>query len=383
MKKSSNIIHLTGIKDRSPEWYQFRRTGMWYDDGKGAYWLAGGIGASEVATICGYAEYDSLAALWAEKVGFHVNPFIENNRTVYGKVSEQLTGAQWKSWDGQGWHENFSQRMSNGQYPPVRDYKLYKYYIMNSKYPWLFCTPDLYAIPGTHRISTGEVFDDGFPVEVKSVDYYRARSFKGDGVDPAHRCQLHQQMLLTETFYGEVAVSWNNGELDVYEVEFDLELAQEMIEKSYLFWNGRVLPAREAYHKALDCKASGDEEGYEKYYSEVLSYEPPPQANPKYLQYKRDTYTETTVEEVLGMDELDHVVRYEFLRVLEKRIKGMKDLEKAHVAKMLVDTQAGRLLFPDGSKANYDRSKKLQIKCKTDVGAMVENILKLYALESK
>ena len=208
------------IPSHSIAWYNFRRTGLTDEDCKlyGVEHYAGGIGASECSKLFYEDEnktqpinpYDPcLAELFHHKVGTETPTIRNNSMTVNGLFDEDKIRLFWCLYDGTDtgvWDNAMRYKFAK---PGERTKLLVRRshgvhaYLVNTDYPYLFVSLDNKAENGTPSIS-GVVYDNGFPVEFKTLNGYMAKKWE-IGMPEYHIVQVNQQMLITESDYAEVA----------------------------------------------------------------------------------------------------------------------------------------------------------------------------------
>ena len=129
-------------------------------------------------------------------------------------------------------------------------------YITHPDYPYLFASLDFISAPNqpafanTKNISFGEILKYQFPIECKTIDKDAARNLEFSFPDQ-YISQINQQMLLTDSYYGEIAILSGGNKFEIFGYERN-DYICDILVKRILNFENRVLPAREHYAKALE-----------------------------------------------------------------------------------------------------------------------------------
>jgi hypothetical protein len=129
-------------------------------------------------------------------------------------------------------------------------------YITHPDFPYMFASLDFISAPGqpafanTTNISFGQVLDYQFPIECKTIDKDAARSLEF-GFPDQYITQLNHQMMLTDSYYGEIAILSGGNRFEIFGYERNDYICKLIEKKNKDFWEQRVLPAREYYAQAL------------------------------------------------------------------------------------------------------------------------------------
>jgi len=165
-------------------------------------------------------------------------------------------------------------------------------------------------------------------------------------------------MLITDTYYGEIAVLIDGRDLVVFPIERNEAIVNLIIEKGAEFW-ARVLKGREHYQAALDVK-SFDLEEYERLMGYVQHYEPEPDDNDGYKEYLSERH-KVEQEEVQGSDEMLEMAKKlqsvkAAIKLLDKDKKEMENAIRYKFTKELAD----KISFPgQGYMRYYDKSNSV------------------------
>lgn len=178
------------------------------------------IGGSDVAVILGLSKFKTPMELWAEKTGAIEPPDLsDNDNVVAGNVMEDAI-ADLTAW-------RLSKR--DGRTVKLRRSNLT---ITNPKYPWLTAHID--------RDIVGE--DRG--VEIKNVGARAARDWGEPGTDQIpdyYLPQPHTYMIVKGYPSWVVSAYFGGGDLRLYDIEFNQDFADIIIEATHKFWHENVL----------------------------------------------------------------------------------------------------------------------------------------------
>jgi predicted phage-related endonuclease len=269
------------VKAHTPEWYKFRTVGTTE--------YQGGIGASELGKIIGMDVYSPVAPeLFYYKIGLAQPERVINDPIYWGTRLEPEVIHAWKHEDTQGryaYNEMLYRETQDPKYL-IRDSADAKYYLVNNKYPWLFASLDNAILPNQYKIDpntltwmvdeNGEmVRTQGYcPLECKVLVHYSLKRFEGE-MNPTYIAQVHQQMIVTETDYAEIAVlELDNRKLRIYPFRRDERFVDIILEATEEFWYKRVVPGRmlaKDYYAALK---RGNEQESSRIFAEIQSLEP-------------------------------------------------------------------------------------------------------------
>lgn len=272
----------------TPEWYQFRTTGTEYYEG--------GIGASEISKFIGRNKYAPVAPeVYYQKIGMMSISRVYNEAIHWGIVMEKHIKDVWQYEDFDkrdgGWAKNYGMFQETGDLSyKIRDQKDAGYYLVNKKYPWLFASLDGVIPPNTKMVRPdGKGFADlhtpkHAPLEIKAMASYSLRQWDGN-MDPGYIAQVHQQMLITESPYGEIGVLEDGRKLTIFPVYFNEELGDQILRVSYRVWHQMVLPGRELWRQYKEHASAGRRAKCEEIFSIMQSMEPEVTAGEAYEDF--------------------------------------------------------------------------------------------------
>ena len=171
-----------------------------------------GIGASEIGAVVGVDPFRNALDVFLEKTG-QVEPFAGNEFTEWGNRLEGVIA------------EAYADRM---------DVQLERSgTIVSSDADWRMCTPDRLVI-GADR-----------GVEVKNRNYFNWKEWGEPGTDQVPieiAAQVHWSMSVTKLPRWDVAVLLGGNRLGIYHLEFDADIAKDLVAKGHAFWHDYVLP---------------------------------------------------------------------------------------------------------------------------------------------
>ena len=217
-------------------------------------WLAErqcGLGGSDVAVILGLSKYKSPYELWLEKTG-RAEPFKGNDATHWGQRLEDVIADEYADRTGMQLHTC----------PTLN----------NSEYFWLFGSPDrivttkddqntptaILEIKTTRRnTATNEIDDNGDTVMLwgPGNKYINGKLAVQDSQVPMeYILQVHVYMLLTGVRTCDLAVLMQTSDYRVYTIDFDEDIADEIVTKSQEWWVNYVLLDKEPPKTIRDLK---------------------------------------------------------------------------------------------------------------------------------
>lgn len=267
------------IPVHSPEWYQFRTTGM-----NEIY--EGGFGASEISTICGknnktYGEI--IPVLLNKKAGITPLDRKMNEHMLSGILAEPIILERWRYYDGtdKGYLDNYMTGKVMREHRPVN------MYLVNKKFPWLFASLDS-SIPKGQSSLRGFQLTDDAPLEAKQISYFAAQQWES-GIPPQYIYQINQQMLVTETDYCELAILQDGFNFKVYSFRKDVEICQEILEKSREAWE-QVLVMRKKHKEIRYYQDLNQTEKVEQLQAELDSMIPEPDSSDGWKDFLNERF---------------------------------------------------------------------------------------------
>lgn len=326
------IPQFTEDGKRNEDWYLFRRNT---------------VGSSEISTLLDLDEYGDPVKLFRSKVDYEIPPFA-SKFTVNGLHFEEKISDLWEFHDGSelGWVDNWTDGKK------IRTKIEIPCYAVNINYPHLSASLDFYIPGGQVSPFTGEVIESDASLEIKMVSQFAADKYEL-GIPHRYVCQTNLQMIVLGLTYAEIAYLVAGVDFKVLPLDMDLELCQDIIVKSYEFWN-RVTMARDIYN------SEGDELEKDR---EITNLEPEPSGNESYLEFYKDKY-KNSIEESFRLgtdDEWDLAVSYKNTTDKISHLEKEKELLKQKIMSFsrydeVIDFgDNGRILNkrPEGKRATF------------------------------
>jgi len=356
------------IEDRTPEWYEHRRNG---------------IGASTVATILGKSPYKpTKMELYHQKVGT-----IEPDRTTsvpafHGVQLESYVDNLWEYYDGsdEGYVENFEAGKK------IRKSRQVIGFVKNPKYEHLYCNLDRVIQKGSRKLNEDGTFSDEIttkecPLEIKTVNGFVFKA-NGNGPSEANILQVHQQMLITETDYSEIAMLVDGRNFKVFPIHRNEGLIQMIVDETAEFWM-RVLQGRQALIQAEQAKEEENYEEYEHWMGVIQQLEPEPDDNEHYSTFLSDTH-EVEQEIMMGNEDLlDKTQRLQTVKAMIKHLEKEKRELENKIKNEFRKESVEKIEFPGHGYMRYyqranNNTKMLDVRItKPDefvIGVELENI---------
>lgn len=272
------------------------------------------IGSSEIATLTDHDEYSDPVKLFWSKIGMNF-PFVNTKFTVCGLTLESKIAELAEYHDGtdDGWVENWHKGNK------IRNIQSVPCYAINIDYPHLAASLDYY-FPGEQVDPfTGEIVLDKI-CEIKNVSNFAAEKYK-DGLPVRYIIQTQLQMMVLGIPYAEIAHLVGGFDFKILTFDLDVEICQDILEKSYDFWQ-RVLQARDIYegYELLD------DEGKKEIDLQISPLEPEPSANQAYMEFFKEKYKNSTEDSIrLGTEEeWDMCVEYKTIADTIKELENKK-----------------------------------------------------------
>lgn len=292
------------IPHQTQEWYDFRLNG---------------IGASECASILGLSEYKSQLEVYHEKIGMKPQWQEPNAPTFWGTLLEETVAEAWKYYDGME-NDAYVQNHHNKQI--IRQCKNVRGYIVNPKFPWLFASLDR-VINKNQPTLIGTTLTEECPLEIKTANQAQLRKWES-GLPIAYNAQAHQQMIVTETDYSEIAIFDNYRKFEVYPIPRNVTFANEILEKTEQFWNERVIPGKKFMTQLNKARAIGDQQLAEEIIPEIDRLEPGPENTDAYKDYMNKRFTVEAASILGGVKEYKKARQARVLGMMKKHIESLE-----------------------------------------------------------
>ncbi len=287
---------------RNEDWYTFRRNT---------------IGSSEIATLIGLDEYGDPVKLFRSKVDYTIPPFA-SKFTVNGLHFEERISDLWEFHDGssEGWVDNWTAGNKIRNKVPIPCYAI------NINYPHISASLDFLIPGGQASPFTGEIIESDAALEIKMVSQFASEKYEL-GIPHRYVCQTNLQMIVLGITYSEIAYLVAGVDFNVLPLDMDLELCQQIVQESYIFWN-RVTQARDVLNSV------GTELEIDK---QITQLEPEPSGNEAYLEFYKDKYKnsyEDTFRKGDG-DEWEKAVEYKVCTDEISRLTKLKEKLKQDI----------------------------------------------------
>ena len=180
----------------SPEWHEARTHSL---------------GASEVAAVLGLSPWQTPLSVYRVKMG--VPNEINENLAYFGHALEDPI-AQW----------------IRDKHPEVGVVSDWGMSVRSLEHPWLTATPD--------RIVLGHV-EQIIPIELKTSSAYSADKW-AEGIPDYYAVQVQTQLLVLGAPYGWLAVLHGGNTPDLFRVEADPVVQEQIVRITGEFWHGNV-----------------------------------------------------------------------------------------------------------------------------------------------
>lgn len=295
---------------KNPDWYQFR---------------INTLGASEVATACegGYDEYGVRAKLFWSKVGKQFTE-IKSKFTFWGLELEKNVANAWEYYDGS--EEGYIDNRYNAN--KIRNYQELNCYAINIKYPYLSASFDFLVPEGQVNPFSGEILNYSYPLEIKTISTAAAEKYEL-GLPVRYIFQCHQQMLIWECDYCELAALKGGNDFQVFPITATQSVTDMIIKETKEFWD-LVEQARPLYEE-LDI--TFDEKKKNELIAQLDAIEPLPEQNKGYEDFWKEKYREgSQVRKLEGNEEQwELALGYKQILDEEKELSEKKQLYKNNI----------------------------------------------------
>ena len=339
-------IWVTKIKDRTDEWFEYRKNGL---------------GASSAAIVCGYSDYrPTKMELYHEKVGTLEPDRSTSVPAFHGIQQEAYVADLWRHYDGTP--DGYVANHMSGNI--IRQARHLVGFIQNPKYPHLYCNIDRVVSKGTPILNddgtiSNEKAPKNFPLEIKTMNGFVFK--ESGGVPDAYIIQVHQQMLIMECDYAEIAVLIDGRNFRVFPIRRNEQIIEMILEKTYDFWK-RVIQGRQALIHAEQAKEDGDQESYNDWIGVIQSLEPEPDGNSNYSAYFSERH-EVEQEIMMGSEEL--LGQAQHLQTVKEMIKQL-DKEKTELENKIkyefVKESVEKIEFPGNGYMRYYQRANNNVK---------------------
>lgn len=219
------------IRPHSEAWHQFR-----YESGFGGSEISSVVAtrSKTIADLC----YTTPLKLFLLKVGEQILDFQGNIASMSGLYMEKIIMEFYKHYDLDNSGDLTAAQMEMfrniEQKKRINKVIQPKTYYVNSKWPWLFCSPDAKArknFSGTWRL-----------LEAKNSTSMTAKKYT-NGIDPQYYLQCQHNLLVTEMEVADLCLLLDGRYFSCVTIEPNKEIHDMIIESSHDMWQ-RILAAR-------------------------------------------------------------------------------------------------------------------------------------------
>ena len=353
-----------------PAWYRFRSTGLTDEDSQkfSCPKYEGGIGSSEMPHVQRLMDDwpPCPQEIYHTKVGSLELKDRTNMNMVLGQMLEPFIAILWRIYEGpecnyaaKAREYLFGDAKTRAALTTRDSYNLNGYYV-NNKYPYLFSSYDNWARKGTVGLLHGKdgkpmIHKYGFPVECKRVSRKYARTWV-NGIPDPHVVQLNQEMICSNSDYGEIAVLYDDNKFEIFPFYRNKEICDSVIESGKMFWN-KVMPAREWWALRNKYYMEGKSNEAEHMQALIDSNEPEPLESEAYNEWIRGR-----VDTIIPTTEGDYDL-YEELQIDEScllysgMIDGIRTGIQNKIFKLISQTGAEKIDFGAYGYVTYKPDK--------------------------
>jgi predicted phage-related endonuclease len=180
------------------------------------------FGASDIGTIIGTSKYKCKRRLFYQMIGYHIGEW-RTESSIAGHLLEPIVANMWEHWDSN--QDTFLFNIERNI--KLRKTKKAEYFLLNKKYPNMFCSIDRLHDGDVFSPFTGGLYDELTPIELKTTQsaYYKLWN---NGITESYRSQVQAQMMLTETKVAVFTTLVSGLQFHVREVEYDSLLAEQI-----------------------------------------------------------------------------------------------------------------------------------------------------------
>lgn len=373
------------IPTESAAWFRFRTTGLLPEDCEkhNCPPYASGIGASEIGNILGLQKKyrPCKAEVYHIKSGGLQDTQQANRAMIRGKMFEPITAQIWKLFDGEteSWVQSIMDFMGGNrqlkEQLSVRNCRKVSGYYVNNEFPYLFSSLDYFAEKNTMGMDKRN-HPDGFPVECKTISTNYSKLWL-EGVPPSHVAQINQEMMCTNSDYGEIAVLFpDNFEFKIFPFNRDEELCDRIKYWGNDFWQS-VLRAREARKEMDAYSIKGNKDKADEMQSIIDSGEPEPDNGEAYEAYMKERYTQIIKSTPGDSDLYDEAMHYKLCSEIAKLLEQDQQGVQNKCLKLLETTGAEEIDFDALGKITYYANKN---KVRT---LRIDGVKSLYPIKQK
>lgn len=330
------------IPVHSPDWYAFRETGF---------------GASEIAIICGknpntYGKI--LPKLLEEKAGISRDETKLNEHMMSGILAEPIITERWRYYDGtvNGYVQNWQEKNEKRKCREV------DMYLVNENFPWLFVSLDRSILKDQDSL-VGTRLKEEHPLELKQISYFASQKWE-NGVPPQYVYQVHQQMVVCNVEYCELATLMDGYKFDVFPFPMDQEVAEEILTKSFEQWQV-VIKMRELKQGIDHYKDINRWDKVEGLQAQLDSLLPLPDGNEGWKEFLSERYMQEKEEFDGKTADFKMVKQRQRLSVAMNEIEAERDKLDNKMRVRFVQEGAQYMSFGSSGKVRYFKRSNSKI----------------------
>jgi predicted phage-related endonuclease len=301
------------------------------------------FGASDIGTITGVSKYKCKRRLFYQQIGYH-NTEWRTESSVAGHLLEPIVANMWEHWevDQDAFLFNIERNVK------LRNTKKADFFLLNDKYPNMFCSIDRLHDGEVFSPFTGLLYDELTPIELKTTQsaYYKLWN---NGITTSYNHQVQAQMMLTDTKVAVFATLISGLQFKVIEVEYDSLLA-ENIDYDVRQFATLCLAGKQIVDLIKSSKSESESEEYTAMLDEIS---PEPLALEDEQELNKELFSNSSGS--IKGDEKD----FQYLLDYNSAMEQIKALEEAkQLAKNVLTTKlkhAEEMLF-DGGKLTWRRN---------------------------
>lgn len=335
------------IPVHSDAWYLFRTTGIPGLDCEATF------GASEIGTILGLSDYRPVLPELMQYKDGSLEPMKNvTEASLSGILAESSILERWQYWDGTetGYLKNWQNRDIK------RKYKNVNCYMVNDKYPWLFCSLDAAIEKGQYSMGGQKLTYDS-PIECKKISYFIAKKWE-HGIPPSHIAQVQTQMLITDTDWAELAIL-SEGPFgpvfDVVPVERKNDFCDAILERTERLYK-RVKELREK-RQEIELAKHKNSGSVDKLLTEYENLLPLPDASEAYKDYYAERFLKETEKFEGNMGDFKAVKRRMRITAAIKELSRQQQLEENKILHRFTKEKGEYMTFEGNGRVRYYTQK--------------------------
>lgn len=299
------------------------------------------IGASDVGTALGLNKYKSPIQLFYNILGIYDSKF-ESLRMSLGLLEEAVNKQCYEAYsdDEQMFAVNVKDHVKANKIKTVN------LIAVSSEFEIIAASLDFErpknqpALVESTMFQPGEIIPFAYPIDAKNTnEQYYKKWPKKTGFPETYRCQLHAQMIATETKYSELSVKVDSSQYIIIPCPYD-EAYGTWVKKGLLEFYKLLVGAYPTAQLLLEARANNDYDLEAFYTSVIASYEPPLIGSEDEVEFLNNFYGATTDTTIKG-DGRHRLMAFEYADALvaENAAKAKKVEIKSHMVHELAGKQ--------------------------------------------